>query len=178
VQQLGPVVDDLGTRLTLDRDAAEQVFAFMQDLTGKSGLMPGTATPVTVSTLFGQGKAGFLFDGVWQIPTYRGLKNLHFDVRPFGKILGDSHVNIAGMQVSRDEKGGHALVALSVDSAIPTEVLAQIVRSTPSGAIHVTEDFAAALYAGAAGKHLRTEYVGELPSDEYPDPVRLFSLKP
>jgi D-3-phosphoglycerate dehydrogenase len=43
-----------------------------------------------------------------------------------GKILGDSHVNIAGMQVSRDEKGGHALVALSVDSVIPAEALAEI----------------------------------------------------
>ncbi len=43
-----------------------------------------------------------------------------------GKILGDSHVNIAGMQVSRDKKGGHALVALSVDSAIPAEVLGEI----------------------------------------------------
>ena len=95
-----PIVDDLGTRLTLDRDAAEQVFAFMQDLTGKRGLMPGTATPVTVSTLFGQGKAGFLFDGVWQIPTYRGLKGaggkkLNFDVRPFGKILGDTSASYA-----------------------------------------------------------------------------------
>jgi len=43
-----------------------------------------------------------------------------------GKILGDSHVNIAGMQVSRDAKGGHALVALSVDSVIPAEALAEI----------------------------------------------------
>ncbi|HET7430095.1 MAG TPA: NAD(P)-dependent oxidoreductase, partial [Nocardioides sp.] len=43
-----------------------------------------------------------------------------------GKILGDSSVNIAGMQVSRDAKGGHALVALSVDSAIPAEALAEI----------------------------------------------------
>ena len=34
-----------------------------------------------------------------------------------GKILGDAGVNIAGMQVSRNEKGGQALVALSVDSA-------------------------------------------------------------
>ena len=33
-----------------------------------------------------------------------------------GKILGDAGVNIAGMQVSRNEKGGQALVALSVDS--------------------------------------------------------------
>jgi D-3-phosphoglycerate dehydrogenase / 2-oxoglutarate reductase len=43
-----------------------------------------------------------------------------------GQILGDAGVNIAGMQVSRDAKGGHALVALSVDSAIPGETLAEI----------------------------------------------------
>jgi D-3-phosphoglycerate dehydrogenase len=43
-----------------------------------------------------------------------------------GRILGDSNVNIAGMQVSRDTKGGHALVALSVDSVIPPEALAEI----------------------------------------------------
>ena len=33
-----------------------------------------------------------------------------------GQILGDAGINIAGMQVARDEKGGHALVALSVDT--------------------------------------------------------------
>ena len=36
-----------------------------------------------------------------------------------GGILGAAGVNIAGMQVARDTKGGQALVALSVDSAIP-----------------------------------------------------------
>jgi D-3-phosphoglycerate dehydrogenase len=43
-----------------------------------------------------------------------------------GRILGDAGVNIAGMQVSRDAKGGHALVALSVDSAIPPDTLSEI----------------------------------------------------
>jgi D-3-phosphoglycerate dehydrogenase len=43
-----------------------------------------------------------------------------------GRILGDAGVNIAGMQVSRDALGGHALVALSVDSEIPAEALADI----------------------------------------------------
>jgi D-3-phosphoglycerate dehydrogenase / 2-oxoglutarate reductase len=43
-----------------------------------------------------------------------------------GKILGDASVNIAGMQVSRNEKGGQALVALSVDSPVPSEVLEEI----------------------------------------------------
>ena len=45
-----------------------------------------------------------------------------------GQILGDAGVNIAGMQVSRDSKGGQALVALSVDSAIPAEALEEIAR--------------------------------------------------
>jgi D-3-phosphoglycerate dehydrogenase len=43
-----------------------------------------------------------------------------------GRILGDAQVNIAGMQVARDTKGGHALVALSVDTAIPAPVLEEI----------------------------------------------------
>jgi D-3-phosphoglycerate dehydrogenase len=33
------------------------------------------------------------------------------------------------MQVARDAKGGHALVALSVDSAITAEVLEEIKRA-------------------------------------------------
>ena len=55
--------------------------------------------------------------------TYRDRPGM---VGTVGKILGDSAVNIAGMQVSRDSKGGEALVALSVDSAIPAETLAEI----------------------------------------------------
>jgi D-3-phosphoglycerate dehydrogenase / 2-oxoglutarate reductase len=43
-----------------------------------------------------------------------------------GGILGDAGVNIAGMQVARQDKGGEALVALSVDSAIPAETLSEI----------------------------------------------------
>ena len=43
-----------------------------------------------------------------------------------GGILGDASVNIAGMQVARDAKGGQALVALSVDSAIPPATLEEI----------------------------------------------------
>ncbi|HEY9522524.1 MAG TPA: phosphoglycerate dehydrogenase [Thermopolyspora sp.] len=43
-----------------------------------------------------------------------------------GKILGEFGVNIASMQVSRDAKGGRALIALTVDSAIGAEVLGQM----------------------------------------------------
>jgi D-3-phosphoglycerate dehydrogenase / 2-oxoglutarate reductase len=43
-----------------------------------------------------------------------------------GRILGDARVNIAGMQVSRDRQGGHALVGMTVDSALPPGVLDEI----------------------------------------------------
>jgi D-3-phosphoglycerate dehydrogenase len=39
-----------------------------------------------------------------------------------GKLLGDAGVNIAGMQVGRNEKGGKALIALTVDSALGPEL--------------------------------------------------------
>ncbi|MEV5569046.1 phosphoglycerate dehydrogenase [Spirillospora sp. NPDC052269] len=39
-----------------------------------------------------------------------------------GKLLGDAGVNIAGMQVGRDVKGGRALIALTVDEAIPAQL--------------------------------------------------------
>ncbi|HXR42423.1 MAG TPA: ACT domain-containing protein, partial [Acidothermaceae bacterium] len=45
-----------------------------------------------------------------------------------GQILGEHGINIAGMQVARDAKGGHALVALTVDSALPAPVIETIVE--------------------------------------------------
>jgi D-3-phosphoglycerate dehydrogenase / 2-oxoglutarate reductase len=43
-----------------------------------------------------------------------------------GQILGSEGINIAGMQVCRDARGGHALIVLTVDSAIPPVVLDDI----------------------------------------------------
>ncbi|GAA3005217.1 MULTISPECIES: phosphoglycerate dehydrogenase [Streptosporangium] len=43
-----------------------------------------------------------------------------------GRILGDHSINIASMQVARDVKGGKALIALTVDTAIPADVVDQI----------------------------------------------------
>jgi D-3-phosphoglycerate dehydrogenase / 2-oxoglutarate reductase len=47
-------------------------------------------------------------------------------VGAIGRILGDARINIGGMQVARDRRGGLALVALTVDSAIPADVLDDI----------------------------------------------------
>ncbi|MBM0127684.1 phosphoglycerate dehydrogenase [Pimelobacter simplex] len=56
-----------------------------------------------------------------------------------GQILGDADVNIAGMQVSRETKGGEALVALSVDSAIPADALAQIETAIEATSIRAVD---------------------------------------
>lgn len=45
-----------------------------------------------------------------------------------GKLLGDLDINIASMQVGRSTKGGKALIALTVDSAITADVLESIVK--------------------------------------------------
>lgn len=96
----GPIVEDQGTKVSIDRGAMEETFAFMATLTGKSGLMPGNSTSTTATTLFSSGKSGFLFDGEWQIPTYRGVKlpsgkPLKFNVVPFPAILGEKAVAYA-----------------------------------------------------------------------------------
>jgi D-3-phosphoglycerate dehydrogenase / 2-oxoglutarate reductase len=46
-----------------------------------------------------------------------------------GKILGDEGINIAGMQVCRNARGGQALIVLTVDSALPPAVLDEITSS-------------------------------------------------
>ncbi|KAA1418604.1 phosphoglycerate dehydrogenase [Nocardioides humilatus] len=67
-----------------------------------------------------------------------------YDDRPgmvgtVGQILGAANVNIAGMQVSRDAKGGQALVALSVDSAIPAETLSEIESAISATSIRAVD---------------------------------------
>lgn len=46
-----------------------------------------------------------------------------------GQMLGEAGINIGGMQVSRDDAGGHALIVLTIDTIASTEVLDAIVTS-------------------------------------------------
>ncbi len=62
------------------------------------------------------------------VPVSEHVAFLRYTDRPgvvgaAGRLLGEAGINIAGMQVSRDEAGGQALIALTVDSAIPADVL-------------------------------------------------------
>ena len=50
-------------------------------------------------------------------------------VGELGRILGEHGVNIAGMQVSRDVQGGHALIAMTVDSPVDGDAVDEIVAA-------------------------------------------------
>jgi D-3-phosphoglycerate dehydrogenase len=56
-----------------------------------------------------------------------------------GRILGTAEVNIGGMQVARDTKGGHALVVLAVDSAIPAAVLEEIQSAMSADSVRAVD---------------------------------------
>ena len=88
-------------------------------------------------------------------------------------------VDVADLRVA-----GHYGIALRVDDPFggapllvgPAVALpGRMVVSTPPGAVHLSEDFAAALHAGSAVERPRVEYVGEMPM-AHAGPVRLFAL--
>ncbi|WP_446037855.1 phosphoglycerate dehydrogenase [Streptomyces sp. SID1143] len=59
-----------------------------------------------------------------------------------GRILGEVGINIAGMQVSRAEEGGEALVALTVDDTIGAPLLGEIaaeIGATHARAVNLAE---------------------------------------
>ena len=72
------------------------------------------------------------------------LAFLHYEDRPgvigvLGVILGEAGVNIAGMQVSRNKKGGLALSALSVDSAVAPGVLEELGRAIDAVSVRAVD---------------------------------------
>ncbi|NVN98020.1 MAG: phosphoglycerate dehydrogenase [Geobacteraceae bacterium] len=70
---------------------------------------------------------------------------LHYGDRPgmigkIGTIMGKHEINIASMNLGRSEKKGEAMVILSLDSAVPKEVVAEIGQATDASfikAIHL-----------------------------------------
>ncbi|MGZ4686864.1 phosphoglycerate dehydrogenase [Oryzihumus sp.] len=56
-----------------------------------------------------------------------------------GRVLGEADINIGGMQVARKAQGGAALVALTVDSAIPAGVLSDIGTEIGASGVKVVD---------------------------------------
>lgn len=65
-------------------------------------------------------------------------------VGTIGTILGETGVNIGAMQVARREAGGEALMTLTVDSAVPAELLAEAasgIGATAASTVDLTDEF-------------------------------------
>lgn len=56
-----------------------------------------------------------------------------------GRLLGDAQINIGGMQVARSAEGGTALVALTVDSAVPVDVVNAISAEIGAQSVHAAD---------------------------------------
>ena len=56
-----------------------------------------------------------------------------------GALLGDAGVNIAGMQVARVTDGGETLMALTLDSQVPAEVLAQVGPAVTASSVRAVD---------------------------------------
>lgn len=94
--------------------------------------------------------AGTLFEGA---PRIVGLRDyamdftpeehmllMHYADRPgmigkIGTIMGTHEINIGSMNLGRREKKGEAMVILSLDSAVPAEVIEEIRRATDASFI-------------------------------------------
>lgn len=69
------------------------------------------------------------------LPPTEHLLFLRYTDRPgvvgnVGAALGKAEINIASMQVARDAAGGEALMAITVDSAIPKPIVASVAEAT------------------------------------------------
>ena len=79
-----------------------------------------------------------------EIPISTHMAFFAYEDRPgvigaVGKLLGEADVNIAGMQVSRDDDAAKALIALTVDPAIPLDVVGAIEKEIGSETVRVVD---------------------------------------
>jgi len=66
-----------------------------------------------------------------EVPVAEHLIVMIYTDRPgivaiYGKEFGEAGINIAGMQIARQSKGGQALSVLTVDSPVPDELLTSV----------------------------------------------------
>jgi D-3-phosphoglycerate dehydrogenase / 2-oxoglutarate reductase len=54
-------------------------------------------------------------------------------------VLGGQQINIAGMQVCRHAQGGDALMVLTVDSAVHSDLLTEIAATIGAGLARVVD---------------------------------------
>lgn len=83
----GSVLADDGQKIVLDDAKAEKVLSFIQNLTVTQKLMPTSVDYPGAITTFATGKAGFYFEGDWEITTFETTKT-PFSMTAFPNVYG------------------------------------------------------------------------------------------
>jgi D-3-phosphoglycerate dehydrogenase len=124
-----------GITATVTTDPESPLYRSMISL---HAALPNGKTVVVDGTLMGIRKVEKIiaidkFD--LDLPPTANLLFLRYGDRPgvvgsVGSVLGAAGVNIAGMQVARNEVGGEALMAITVDSPLSAELVASVQKET------------------------------------------------
>lgn len=86
----GSVLADNGQKIVLDDAKAEKVLSFIQNLTIKQALMPTSVDYSGAITTFATGKAGFFFEGEWEVATFQGT-GTPFTMVAFPNVYGGKY---------------------------------------------------------------------------------------
>ncbi|HZR40615.1 MAG TPA: extracellular solute-binding protein [Ktedonobacteraceae bacterium] len=86
----GQILSSDGRTLVIDEGKAEQALSFMRDLTITNKVASSTMDYGGAVATFGSGKAGFHWNGDWELPTFQG-QNLHFDMLPIPNFFGQTY---------------------------------------------------------------------------------------
>ena len=103
----GQVLSANNQQLALDQGKAAQALSFMNDLTLTSKVASPTIDYGGAVALFASGKAGFFWEGEWEVTTFQ-TSNTPFNMVPFPNIFGggqsqaDSHTFVLPHQASVD----------------------------------------------------------------------------
>jgi D-3-phosphoglycerate dehydrogenase len=130
------------TSLTTDRESPDY-----RNLVTVRGVLPDGQLVSVSGTLTGPRQVEKLteVDGFdLELVAERNLVFFRYHDRPgvvglVGARLGEAGINIAGAQVSRTEQGGQALMALTVDSPPPHELLEQIAAAVGASSVRSVE---------------------------------------
>ncbi len=101
----------------------------------------GTAVSGTVAGAHDEERITGIDDFAIDMPPGRFMCFLRYDDRPgvigaIGTILGGRGINIADMRVGRRERGGEALMALTVDQQMSNEVLDELAQGSGAKDAH------------------------------------------
>ncbi|HEX9695498.1 MAG TPA: phosphoglycerate dehydrogenase [Actinomycetota bacterium] len=114
------------TKSAVARDYVNVIEIRGEDGVGVAGTLVGTRNEERITRVY---------DFQLEMPPGAVMCFLRYDDRPgvigaIGTILGERGINIADMRVGRQERGGEALMALSVDQEIPAEVLDELAEGS------------------------------------------------